>query len=49
MEAAVGYSKWYRTRVVYMSATSAVAVDRSVEYQRVEVTLARLRNGELPR
>ncbi|MFZ1994264.1 MAG: hypothetical protein WAU75_09155 [Solirubrobacteraceae bacterium] len=31
-----------------MSATSAVAVDRSREYRRVEVTIARLKDGRLP-
>lgn len=49
MDPDLGYSRWYCTRVVYVSETSAVEVDRSFEYQRVEVTLARLRDGELPR
>jgi hypothetical protein len=43
-----GVASPWRTSVVYMSATSAVAVDRSREYQRVEVTIARLKNGQLP-
>jgi hypothetical protein len=44
----LGYSSWHCTRAVYISETSAVEVDRSVEYQRAEVTLARLRAGKLP-
>jgi hypothetical protein len=48
MAAELGSARWYRTQVVYVSETSAVEVDRSVEYQRVEVTLARLKDGALP-
>lgn len=44
----MGVARPWRTGVVYMSATSAVAVDRSREYQRVEVTIARLKDGRLP-
>ena len=44
----LGAASPWRTGVVYTSATSAVAVDRSREYQRVEVTLARLQDGGLP-
>jgi hypothetical protein len=44
----LGVASPWRTGVVYMSATSAVAVDRSREYQRVEVTIARLKDGRLP-
>src|SRR4051794_791330 len=43
------YQKWYCTRVIYVSETSAVAVDHSVESHRVEVTLARLKDGKMPR
>jgi hypothetical protein len=44
----LGYSRWYCTRVVYASETSAVAVDRNVEYQRAEVALARLCGENMP-
>ena len=45
----VASSEWYATRVVYRSAQAAVIVTHSVEFQRVEVELARLRRGKLPR
>jgi hypothetical protein len=48
MAAELGSAQWFRTQVVYVSETSAVEVDLSVEYQRVEVTLARLKDGALP-
>ena len=44
----LGSAKWHRTQVVYVSETRAVEVVRSVEYQRVEITLARLTEGALP-
>ena len=41
-------STWWDVRVTYRSPRSAVAVIRSVEFQRVEVQLMRLVDGELP-
>jgi len=41
-------STWWEVRVTYRSPQSAVAVIRSVEFQRVEVQLMRLVAGELP-
>jgi hypothetical protein len=41
-------STWWEVRVTYRSPRSAVAVIRSVEFQRVEVQLMRLADGELP-
>lgn len=39
---------WWLIRVIYQSATTAVYVDRNVEFNRVEVSLARLVNGKPP-
>jgi hypothetical protein len=41
-------STWWEVRVTYRSPRSAVAVIRSVEFQRVEVQLIRLVDSELP-
>jgi hypothetical protein len=41
-------STWWQVQVTYRSPQSAVAVIRSVEFQRVEVQLMRLVDGELP-
>ena len=41
-------SEWYATEVVYRSERSAVIVTRSVEFDRVELELARLRGSKLP-
>jgi hypothetical protein len=41
-------STWWQVQVTYRSPRSAVAVIRSVEFQRVEVQLMRLVDGELP-
>lgn len=45
----VNASDWWVRRVIYQTATTAVSVDRSVEYNRVEVSLVRLLGGTLPR
>jgi hypothetical protein len=41
-------SSFWLTRVVYQSDVAAVAVDRSVEFERVEVSVMRLVDGQLP-
>jgi transposase-like protein len=41
-------STWWEVRVTYRSPHSAIAVIRSVEFERVEVQLMRLVDGELP-
>ena len=44
----VDASSFWETRVVYETATTAVYVDESVEFDRVEVSLIRLVNGAIP-
>ncbi|HEV2235669.1 MAG TPA: hypothetical protein VGR57_03320 [Ktedonobacterales bacterium] len=41
-------SSFWVTRVVYQSDVAAVAVDRSVEFERVELSVIRLVDGRLP-
>ena len=36
---------WYVTRVVYCSSTTLINIDRSVEFDRVEVSVARTENN----
>jgi hypothetical protein len=43
-----GYSEWYGSAVVYRSHVGAVIVTRSVEFDRVEVQLVRLVDGQFP-
>jgi hypothetical protein len=40
--------KWWATTAVYLSAALGVEVTRSVEFDRVEITLLRLVEGEAP-
>lgn len=42
------YSEWYGTAVVYRSEVSEVEVTRSVEFDRVDVQLVRLVDGDRP-
>jgi hypothetical protein len=44
----LGDTGTWRTRVVYVADQRAVAVDYSVEFERVEVWLLRLADGQLP-
>lgn len=46
--ASVDASSWWQTRLVYQTGVLAVAVDRSVEFNRVEVCLIRLVDGAIP-
>jgi hypothetical protein len=48
VEAALGFSSGWCTRVVYVSETSAIAVDRNTDRRRAEVILAKLTEGTLP-
>ncbi len=48
MEAALGFSNGWCTRVVYVSETSAIAVDRNTDRRRAEVILAKLTDVRLP-
>src|SRR5690348_12997221 len=41
-------SSWWQTTVRYDSPQLAVRIDKSVEFERVEVWLIRLANGQLP-
>jgi hypothetical protein len=41
-------SHWWHTRLVYQNETTAIYVDRSVEFDRVELSLLRLINGKIP-
>jgi hypothetical protein len=43
-----GYSEWYGTAAVYRSEVSEVVVTRSVEFDRVDVHLVRLVDGNPP-
>lgn len=43
-----GYSEWYGTAAVYRSRVSAVQVTWSLEFDRVEVELVRLVDGQFP-
>lgn len=43
-----GYSEWYGTAAVYRSRVSAVQVTWSLEFDRVEVELIRLVDGQFP-
>ncbi|MBA3824343.1 MAG: hypothetical protein H0X24_10680 [Ktedonobacterales bacterium] len=40
--------EWYVTRTIYRSASVAVYVDRSVEFERVEISILRLIDGAIP-
>lgn len=40
--------KWWATTAVYLSAALGVEVTRSVEFDRVEITLLRLVEGQAP-
>jgi hypothetical protein len=40
--------RWWATTAVYLSAMLGIAVTRSVEFDRVEITLMRLVDGQVP-
>jgi hypothetical protein len=46
--ASVDGASWWQTTVRYDSPTLAVRIDKSVEFERVEVWLIRLVDGQLP-
>ena len=41
-------NRWWATTAVYLSAMLGIAVTRSVEFDRVEITLMRLVDGQVP-